>query len=188
MFLSAPWFLSEFMWCITYTPIPWATILCIILYRHDLSQLVRPFKDRGSIKDWKSVFQDLNIPLKVSSSSGKPGGKPRGFFSIREDISKRYPNIRFYALVVANVTGSSLLSSLIVLPVLIEDAPLISSRLSVIVSGGLQFASAFPSIFAMQRYFGPFPSAPNKFHLKKRRQGSLLRYEETLGHTSLREQ
>lgn len=158
MFLSTSWFF-------VYTPIPWATILCIIFYRRDLSQLVHPFKERCSIRDWKCVFQDLEIPVKLSSGIG---------------ISERYPNIGFYALVVAIVAGSSLLSSLIVVPLLMEGAPILNSRFDEIVSAGLQFVSAFPSIFAMQRYFGPFPSAPNKFYLKKRRAGSLLRYEKIL--------
>jgi hypothetical protein len=176
MSLSVSWFFIQ-------TPIPWATILCIILYRHDLSQLVHPFKDRCSIRDWKSVFQDLDIPLEISSSSAKQSGIPRVvvlILHLQADISERYPNIGFYTLVLAIVAGSSLLSSLVVVHVLMEDASFLNSRFSEIISAGLQFVSAFPSIFAMQRYFGPLPSAPGKFHLKKRRPGSLLRYEETL--------
>src|SRR5487761_660445 len=183
MFLSTNWFF-------VHTPIPCVTILCIIVYRHDLSQLVHPFKERCSIRDWKCVFQDLDIPLKVSSSSRKPSGKPRVVVLIHRlgtEISGRYPCIGFYASVLAVVAGSSLLSSLIVVPVLIGDAFFLNSRFSEIISAGLQFVSAFPSIFAAQRYFGPLPSAPNKFHLKKRRPGSLLRYEETLARPSYSE-
>ena len=175
------------LWFFIYTPIPWAAILCVILYRHDLSQLLHPFKDRSSIKDWKSVFCDLDIPLTVSSSSAKRSAKARVALLIHRlpaDFSERYPNIRFYTLVLAMVITSSLLSSLIVVPVLIGGPSLLDSRFAAITSAGLQFVSAFPSIFAMQRHFGPFPSAPGKFHLKKRRLGSLLRYEETLAHSS----
>jgi hypothetical protein len=166
-----------------YTPIPWVTILCIILYRHDLLQLLHPFKERCSVRDWKSVLQNLEIPLKFSSSLGTPTEINGTVFLVRRlraTFSERYPNIVFYALVIVIVAGSSLLSSLIVSPLLFGGASFLNSRFSGLVSAGLQIVSAIPSIFAMQRYFGPLPSAPNKFHLRKRRLGSLVRYEQTL--------
>jgi hypothetical protein len=172
-----------------FTPIPWATILCIILYRHNLSQIVHPFKDRCSKRDWKSVFDDLDIPHKATSSNGKIDGKGRASFSIddlRTAIFERHSDIGFYASLVAIVTGISLLTSLIVVPVLIMGGPLFYSRFSLITSAGLQFVSAIPSIFAIQRCFGPFPSPPSKFHLKKRRLGSLLRYEEILNQQQMK--
>jgi len=158
-----------------YTPIPYAVILCIILYRHDLSQLVHPLKDRCSVRDWKSLFDDLEIARKTSSSSSKKEGN-----GIRLDFLERHPNIGFYLSVLAIVTSVSLLSSLVVVPVLLEGDSLPYSRFILIISAGLQFVSATPSTLAMLQYFGPFPSPPGKFHLKKRRPGSLLRYEETL--------
>lgn len=153
------------LWLFVYTPIPWGAVLCIILYRHDLSQLAHPFKDRSSVKDWKSVLQDLGI-------------------NFTADISDRYPNARFYILIIALVAGSSLLSSAMILRILAGYASLLNPRFTMMVSAGLQLVSTLPSVFAMQRYFGSFPAAPNKFHLKKRRLGSLLRYKETLEHSS----
>ena len=166
-----------------YTPIPYAAILCIILYRHDLSQLVHPLKDRCSIRDWKSVFDDLEIAHKASSSSSKTEGNGTVGFSIERlllDILERHPDMGFYASMLAIVTCVSLLSSLLAVPVLIGGDSFTYSRFILIISAGLQFVSAIPSTFTMQRYFGPFPSPPGKFHLKKRRPGSLLRYEKTL--------
>ena len=59
------------------TPIPWAAILCIMLYRYDLSQLRHPIKEKCSTSDWKSVFRDLGIVVKeranLSSSDRKTG-------------------------------------------------------------------------------------------------------------------
>ena len=164
-----------------YTPIPYATILCIIQYRHDMSQLIHPLKDRCSLRDWKSVFDDIEIDHKASSSSTKTEGIV-GFSigRLRLDILERHPDIGFYASVLAIVTIVSLLSSLIAVPVLTGGDSLPYSRFILIISAGLQFLSAIPSTFAMQRYFGPFPSPPGKFHLKKRQPGSLLRYEKTL--------
>lgn len=173
------------LWLFVYTPIPWGAVLCIILYRHDLSQLAHPFKDRSSVKDWKSVLQDLGINFKPSSSSGKRTGRVVVLIHrLRADISDRYPNARFYILIIALVAGSSLLSSAMILRILAGYASLLNPRFTMMVSAGLQLVSALPSVFAMQRYFGSFPAAPNKFHLKKRRLGSLLRYKETLEHSS----
>jgi hypothetical protein len=168
-----------------YTPIPWVTILCIVLYRHDLSQLVHPFKDRCSIRDWKSVFDVLDISYKTSSTLGKTSGKGRAGFSIgrfQEGILEGHPETRIYASVIIAVTSFSLLSSLIFLPTLTGGEPLHYSRFSLLISTVLQFISALPSVFAMRLCFGPFPSPPSKFHLKKYRLGSLLRYEKTLNH------
>lgn len=166
-----------------YTPIPYAIILCIILYRHDLSQLVHPLKDRCSIRDWKSVFDDLEIAHKAFPSSSKTEGKngPESF-SIECLRLERHPDIGFYVSVFAIVTIISLLSSLIAVPVFLTggSSSLPYSHFILIISAGLQFVAAIPSTFAMPRCFGPFPSPPGKFHLKKRRPGSLLRYEKTL--------
>jgi hypothetical protein len=172
-----------------YTPFPWAAILCIILYRHDLSQLFHPFKDRCSIRDMKSVFQNLQIPINGSSTLGRRAGERNRTVlwvkRLRTSILERFPNGRFYAFVLATVAGSSLLSTFIVVHVLFGGASsFIDSRLGGLVSAGFQIFSALPTIFAMQRHFGPFPSAPNKFHLRRRRLGSLARYQETLGHSS----
>ena len=173
--------LSAF-WLFVYTPILWGAVLCIILYRHNLSQLAHPFKDRSSVKDWKAVLQDLGIHFTPSSSSsGKRTGRVVVLIHrLRADISDRYPNARFYILIIALVAGSSLLSSAMILRILAGYASLLNPRFTMIVSAALQLVSALPSVFAMQRYFGSFPAAPNKFHLKKRRLGSLLRYKETL--------
>lgn len=170
-----------------YTPFPWVAVLCIILYRHDLSQLFHPFKDRCSVKDVKSVFQILQIPIKGSSTLGRVGERNRTVVCVkrlRTDILERFPNEGFYALVLATVACSSLLSTLIVVPALFGGASFFNSRFGGLVSAGFQIVSALPSIFAMQRHFGPFPSAPNKFHLRKRRLGSLVRYQETLKRAS----
>ena len=166
-------------WVFLYTPIPWATILLVFLYRHDLSQLFHPIKDRSSVKDWKSMLQYLDIDLETSSL-GKPRGKPGRVFlhKLRARISERYPNTRFYILVLAIVASSSLLSSLI------GAALFLNLRFAVLAQVGLQFVSSSPSIFAMKSYFGPFPSGPHKYYLKRKRLGSLLRYGETLDRSS----
>ena len=164
------------------TPIPWATILCIVLYRHDLSQLVHPMKDRCSIRDWKSVLDDLDIPPKKSSMPPNRGEKAaRADFSIferfRAGILEKHPDMGYYAMTLAIVSTVSLLSSFVIVPLLVGQSSILFSRFSLIFSAVFQFVSAIPSIFAMERCFGPFPSPSRKYHLQKRRQGSLVRYE-----------
>jgi hypothetical protein len=167
-----------------YTPIPWAAILCIILYRHDLSQLMHPVKERNSLRDWKSVFQDLGIAVKQSPASdvNEYNRKKKGGGTIMslirrtsEEITERYPNARLYSLITAVVAFSSLTSSLVFGETFLADL-----RFGAVILVAFQFCCALPLIAAMQRYFGPFPSAPHKYFMKQKRVGSLLRYDEVL--------
>jgi hypothetical protein len=173
-------FVSALFSLFVYTPFPWIATLCIFLYRHDLSRLFHPFKDRCSIRDFKFVFQNLEIPFKESSSLVRVGGKSRAavwVMHIRANISERFPSAELYALVLIVVAGSSLLSNLIIAPMLFGgESSFLNPKFDGLVSAGFQIVSALPTSFAMQRYFGPFPSAPNKYHLRKRRLGSLVRY------------
>lgn len=160
-----------------YTPIPWAAILCIILYRHDLSQLRHPVKERCSMSDWKSVFKELGIvvkqPANAEDSDRKRGGIMSLIHRLSEDVGEKYPNAKFYCFITAIVACSSLIASLTL-------GVFLDSRFSTLILMGAQFCCALPLILAMQRYFGSFPSAPYKYHLKRDRSGSLLRYEEVL--------
>ena len=154
-----------------HTPLPWSIVLCLVLYRHNLSQLLHPVKERCSIEDWKRVFQYLEIPF------GEPSyleneGKVR---AVSNNISERYPNIKFYASVFVIIALASTISSAVILT---GSLSFLNPRLSLLLSSGLQFVSAIPSAFAMQRYFGLFPSPPYKFHLKKNRMGSLIKYAD----------
>ncbi len=120
------------------------------------------------------MFDDLEIAHKASSSSSKTEGNGTVGFSIERlllDILEKHPDMGFYASALSIVTSVSLLSSLLAVPVLIGGDSFPYARFILIISVGLQFVSAIPSTFAMQRYFGPFPSPPGKFHLKKRRPG-----------------
>lgn len=178
-----------FSFFFVYTPFPWVAILCIILYRHDLSQVFHPFKERCSIKDIKSVLQNLEIPLVNSSNFGSLVVKRRAVFCVgrlRTNISERFPSTGLYAVVLVIVASSSLLSTFIVEPVLFGRTAsfFLNSRFDGIVLVGFQIVSALPTTIAMQQYFGPFPSTPNKYHLRKRRLGSLVRYQENLSKSS----
>ena len=164
------------------TPIPWAAILCTMLYRYDLSQLRHPIKEKCSTSDWKSVFRDLGIVVKeranLSSSDRKTGRITSLIHRFSEEVTERYPNTGFYCLTITVVACSSLIASL-AFDVIFPD-----SRFVLLMLVGLQFLSALPAIPALQRYFGPFPSPPFKYHLKRRRSGSLLRYEDVLSFES----
>jgi hypothetical protein len=82
---------------------------------------------------------------------------------------------------VSIIAGASIVSSLIILPFLIEGSTsLFQPRFALLIEAGLQLISALPSVIAMQRYFGDFPPAPNKIQLRKHRLGSLLKYREIL--------
>jgi hypothetical protein len=167
----------------TFTPIPWAAILCLVLYRYDLSRLFHPLKDRSSTKDWRRVLDDLGIARDGSLTYGKTDRKRRSYFSIQRfwsGIIERNPDVGFYLSVLVIVTSISLFSSLIIRPVLMGMDPLLYSRFGFMISTGFQFVSALPSVFLMQRFLGPFPSPPFRFHLKKNRLGSLLIYEADL--------
>jgi hypothetical protein len=161
------------------TPIPWAAILCIILYRHDLSQIMHPVKERNSMRDWILVFRDLGITAKQSSTNDDHSGRKRGRIvslirRFSEDVTERYPNTRFYCFIIAIVVCSSLIASLVFGWVFLD------SRFGALILAVAQFSCALPLVFAMQRYFGSSPSAPFKYHLKSRRTGSLLRYGDVL--------
>lgn len=159
-----------------YTPIPWTVILCIILYRHDLAQLKHPVKERNSTREWKLVFLDLGIPSRQTTNVSIKGksGMMHLIHCASEYIADRYPNTTFYGLVITIITCSSMISSLLLAPSFID------SRVGLLMLIGLQFLSAIPLIPGLQRYFGPFPSPPFRYHLKRRRGGSLLRYDDVL--------
>jgi len=168
---------------LTNTPVPWTAILCLLLYRHDLSRLLHPLKDRGSTKDWRRVLDDLGIPPEGSLIYRKTDIKCRSHFSIQRfwsGLIEVSPDAGLYLSVLVIVASISLFSSLIVRPVLMGMAPLLYARFSSTISVGFQFLSALPTVFLMQRFLGPFPSPPFKFHLKKNRLGSLLIYETAL--------
>jgi hypothetical protein len=160
------------------TPIPWAAILCIMLYRYDLSQLRHPSKERCSTSDWQSVFRDLGIVVTVPGNANDSYGIVAPIHRLSEEVTERYPNTGFYCLTITVVACSSLIASL-AFDVIFPDL-----RFVLLMLVGLQFLSALPAIPALQRYFGPFPSPPFKYHLKRRRSGSLLRYEEVLSFES----
>jgi hypothetical protein len=172
------------------TPFPWAVILSLILYRHDLSQLVHPLKDRSSMRDWRSVLHDLDISDKTSSQSSDNRGKWRSSSSkiecLQADILEEHRDIRYYTTTIIIVSFASLVSSFVLVPFLIEASSFLLTRFDLIISASLQLASAVPSVFAMELYFGPFPSPPNKYHLRKRRLGSLVRYDRTLNQNHLK--
>ena len=165
------------LWLFVHTPVPYIPILCLVFYRHDLSQLAHPFKDQCSLRDWKFTFQDLGMSLRESPTAINSSKEAKRLSSIRvflSEASEKYPNARFYLAVAAIIACSSVLSS-VVLGVFFD------SRFSQLFSSVLQLCSSLPSIPAMQRCFGSFPSPHCKYHLKSRRTGSLLRYQELLG-------
>ena len=166
------------------TPIPWGIILFVLLYRHDLSRLLHPLNDRCSLKDWEVVLSYLEIQRESERTDARQErSRTTSSKETRYNIWERYPNVRFYAFVLAVVTMQSLLSSLVAIPVLFGGASFLDSRFGAPVSMLFQLIAAVPSVFAMERYFGFFASAPHKFHLRRRRMGSLLRYSETLEST-----
>lgn len=160
----------------THTPLPWAAILCLLLYRHNLSLLLHPSRERSSIRDWKQVFQYLEIPFEDSSASEE--SQRSKVLIILKSIHERYPNIKFYTFGLSSIAIFSIISSSAV--ILTGGPSFINSHYTFLVAAGLQFLSALPSIFLMQRRFGTFPSPPYRFHLKKSRAGSLLKYEDIL--------
>jgi hypothetical protein len=44
-----------------YTPTPYFTAFVIVLYRHDLSRLRRPFRDGGTLRNWWLVLNTLGL-------------------------------------------------------------------------------------------------------------------------------
>ena len=149
-------------------------ILCLVLYRHNLSQLIHPVKERCSIKDWKDVFAYLEISIDQPNSTKKYNrSKVR---TILDDISEGYPSIKFYTFAIALTSILSIISSEFALRVSLS----FNSHFTYLLFPLVQLVSSVPSIFAMQRFFGSFPTPPYKFHLKKNRTGSLLKYTPDL--------
>jgi hypothetical protein len=162
----------------TYTPIPWTIILLIFLYKNDLSQLLHPVKEKDSIHDWRSALRKLGLYFQADRKLGnsKPRPAPSSRFIVH--IRERYPNTMFYSLMGIVVTSSSLLSSLLLAPMLVKISP--GFRFEELLLVFLQLFSALPCVLVVRRFFGPFPGAPFKFHLKKLRRGSLLKYVSSL--------
>jgi len=165
-------------------PFPWATILCIILYRYDLSRLFHPSKNGCSKRDWRSVLEDLHFSHKRSAILAEASGKrSMSFTSIGECLTEfleGHEDLPCYITALGIASGASLLSSLVLGPCLAAASPRLVSHLGVVFSAAFQVLAAVPTVFAMERFFGPFPSPPNRYHLQKHRLGSLLRYERTL--------
>lgn len=122
------------------------------------------------------MFQYLAIPLDEPSNSPKEDKRSK-IYAISKEISERYPNIKSYTLVFAVISIASIFSSAFTM---IGIHSIINSRLALLLSAGLQFVSALPSIYTMQLYLGSIPSPPYRFHLKKNRVGSLLGYLDSL--------
>jgi hypothetical protein len=165
-----------------YTPLPWILALCLSLYRHDLSQLIRPLKDGRSVVMWKKVFLELGIPLSIENSNQGKKTRPNTlarFNHLFSIASEKYPTLGFHLLVLSMVLGCSLISSFLVEPLFLPGDSN-SNRGSFLIPCVLQLLSAIPSTLSMQRHFGPFPIGPYKVHLRKRRPGSLLRYSKSI--------
>jgi hypothetical protein len=134
-------------WFFLYTPIPWLAGMCFTAYRHDLTRLVRPFRDHARLSDWRSVCGRLSLtkPGTVTSNNGRR-------------FSRRL-------LVLYGSVQISLLWALVPDPMAWYD---------LIV---LQVTAAFPLFVSIRMtWAGPFPHRPYRDVLPYPRLGTRIRH------------
>jgi len=59
----------EVGWLFVYTPLPWLALFYFTAYRHNLSRIVKPFRDNYDSTAWRSVCKHLDL---VRSDAPKP--------------------------------------------------------------------------------------------------------------------
>jgi len=59
-------------WLFLYTPIPYLVVMYFVAYRHDLTRLVKPFRDRTGSREWWSVCEHLGLVTAEVQPPPKP--------------------------------------------------------------------------------------------------------------------
>ena len=97
-----------------YSPVPYWGAFVLLLYRHDLSRLRRPFRDGGTPRDWWSVLNNLGL-LSSEQASRMPSRRREFlpylvFLSASSGLSLSwalglFPPLWYYLVVVQGIAG-----------------------------------------------------------------------------------
>src|SRR5437899_6003134 len=79
-------------WLFLYTPIPYLVVMYFVAYRHDLTRLVKPFRDRTGSREWWSVCEHLGL---VGAEVQPP---PRPFMPATKNLLLLLASVVIYAI------------------------------------------------------------------------------------------
>ena len=140
-----------------YTPFPYWGIFVLVLYWHDLSRLLHPFKDDGSLRRWWSVLYHLGLFDKERAPK-KPG--------------RRW--ILSFLVIVMVSTGTSLGWSLRLFPPLWYCLIIAQGISAIVLTGGTVWCLGapprrpyvdvlrYPRLGSRIRHLDVVPAAPRK--------------------------
>jgi hypothetical protein len=103
-----------------YLPIPYWAAFLLLLYRHDLSRVVHPFRDDGSLRNWWAVLSYLGL---LDPGTRRPS-RMKEFFpyllylSISAGVSlswtfRVFPLFWYYLIIVQGISGIVLMAATI---------------------------------------------------------------------------
>lgn len=96
-----------------YTPIPYFATFVLLLYRHDLSRLRRPFKDNGSPRAWWVVLNYLGL-LTTEQAGRIPSRRKEFLYAVFLAVSlflsvswalRAFPLLWYYLVIVQGIAG-----------------------------------------------------------------------------------
>jgi len=95
-----------------YQPVPYWIAFVLVLYRHDLSRLILPVRDDGSLRNWWSVLTYLGI---LDAGTRRPSRKKEilpfvVYLSISAGVSlswtfRLFPLVWYYLIIVQGISG-----------------------------------------------------------------------------------
>jgi len=95
-----------------YQPVPYWIAFVLVLYRHDLSRLILPVRDDGSLRNWWSVLTYLGI---LDARTRRPSRKKEilpfvVYLSISAGVSlswtfRIFPLVWYYLIIVQGISG-----------------------------------------------------------------------------------
>lgn len=161
---------SPFLFALSYTPLSWWLIFYFLAYRHELSRLVHPVRERRGLRDWVAVLARLKL---MDAAALAPAQRLKMELGLKAERRRAGRTKALYLLSFLVLW----LSAVLVSKLAIMPQPLAEAALPAL----LQLAPAVPLIVATYRRCGAFPFHPIRYHLPSGRKGSLLKYLGRLG-------
>lgn len=141
-----------------YTPIPQFFILYFLFYRHELSRIVRPVREKGDFKTFVNAFVRVGL---VDDSI---------------DVKSDRPLLRYLERLFAVTAAVSLFCSLLLWPALMVSYSVLT-RFGLELLFLLQFAPAsYSLVYLRKNYLGPVPLHRLRSIISPVRQSSLVRH------------
>ncbi|MDG7022973.1 MAG: hypothetical protein JRN45_00470 [Nitrososphaerota archaeon] len=153
-----------------YTPLIWWLVVYFFLFRHELSRLLHPIRERRGLKDWVAVLSDLRLIDSASPALQEEGKEKWWRKSRTTHLLLSSLVLWLSAVLVSNFVDIS--------QTLPGGFPygLLKALLPSLFLFALQALPAIPLIILTYRYCGPRPVKKEEMQLSKNRKGSLIRY------------